>query len=156
MSVRIGRFARRRGGGITRTGADAPQGMMAVHQPGRLMRRGPGGVWHDSNQNPPDVNRFTSDSYGRAYKGLGLFKGIQWPIPVVGQGDSYDQPIPFAARQPALPPSCNSDLGFNCGFTVLLCRFRANLSDQRCLGRDGSSISSVQSRSVFDTQNNRG
>jgi hypothetical protein len=23
---------------------DAPQGMMAVHQPGRLMRRGPGGV----------------------------------------------------------------------------------------------------------------
>ena len=27
-----------------RTGADAPQGMMAVHQPGRLMRRGPGGV----------------------------------------------------------------------------------------------------------------
>src|SRR5580700_600286 len=30
--VRI--FARRRGGGITRTGADAPQGMMAMRQPG--------------------------------------------------------------------------------------------------------------------------
>jgi hypothetical protein len=84
-------------------------------------------------------------------QGVGTFQGnSKWPMPVVGQGDSYDQPIPFAARQPALPPSCNSDLGFNCGFTVLLCRFRANLSDQRCLGRDGSTFSSVQNRSVLD------
>jgi hypothetical protein len=44
QSAEVRIFARRRGGGITRTGADAPQGMMAVHQPGRLMRRGPGGV----------------------------------------------------------------------------------------------------------------
>src|SRR5580692_9665161 len=54
-------------------------------------------------------------------QGVGTFQGnSKWPMPVVGQGDSYDQPIPFAARQPALPPSCNSDLGFNWGFTVLL------------------------------------
>jgi hypothetical protein len=55
---------------------------------------------HDSNQNPPDVNRFTPDSYGRAYNGFEEGKGTQkWPMRVVGQGDSYDQPIPFAALQ---------------------------------------------------------
>ena len=86
-------------------------------------------------------------------QGVGTFQGdSKWPMRVVGQGDSYGQPIPFAARQPALPPICNSDLGFNCGFTILRCRLRANLSDQRCLGRDGPTFASVQNRSVFDAQ----
>ena len=83
-------------------------------------------------------------------QGIGTFQGnSKWPMRLVGQGDSYAQPIPFAER-PALPPSCNSDRGFDGGFTILLCRFRANLSDQRCLGHDGSTFSRVQNRSVLD------
>src|SRR5215471_11361394 len=86
-------------------------------------------------------------------QGVGTFQGnSKCPIRAVGQGDSYGQPIPFAARHPALPASCNSDPGFNCGFTILLCCFRANLSDQRCLGRDGPTFSGVQNRSVLDAQ----
>jgi len=86
-----------------------------------------------------DVKRFTFRSDGVGYLMTGLLH--IWEC----RNDCARH-----ARQPALPPSWNADLGFNCWFAIFLCGLRANLSGQRCLGRYGSSISPVQSRSVFD------
>ncbi len=70
-------------------------------------------------------------------------------MPAIGQGEPDGQAIPFGAPQPA-SQSWNVDVGFNGGFAIFLCGFRANLSDQRRLGRDESTFSRFKSRSVFD------